>query len=92
MKYEANESAADECCDHQGTGASEAMLRAEIGFWRGLLNSCDQAVPVESVERMEQALALAELRLLQLYGGEEAGRASCSGPVRTSRPVTKSLH
>jgi hypothetical protein len=47
--------------------AGETLLRSEVAFWRELLASCDGGQPPESVERMRQALALAEYRLLSLY-------------------------
>lgn len=50
----------------QGAGDCEALLRAEIGFWRELLEESSESVPAASIERMRQALALAEHRFLQL--------------------------
>jgi hypothetical protein len=47
--------------------AGETLLRSEITFWRELLASSDGAQPPEAVDRMRQALALAEYRLLSLY-------------------------
>ena len=44
-------------------GVSEALLRTEIGFWRDLIESCQETDPPERVERMRFALALAESRL-----------------------------
>lgn len=46
------------------TAAGEILLRSEIAFWRELLASSDGVQPVEAVDRMRQALALAEYRLL----------------------------
>lgn len=71
---------------------AEALLRAEIGFWRDLLSNRDRRVPPDSVERMQQALALAEWRLLQLRRQDGAGTASCAGPTRTSNARTRFLH
>lgn len=65
----------------------EFLLRSEITFWRDLVTSCGDAVPAESIERMKQALALAESRLLQLYRGDRDGIPSSSGPERTSEPT-----
>jgi hypothetical protein len=48
-------------------GPNEALLRSEIGFWRELIESCGEAQPRDSVERMRQALALAETRLMHLF-------------------------
>lgn len=62
--------------------ANEAMLRSEIGFWRELIDSCDESQPADSIERMQQALALAETRLQVLFQkylmtpGEKAGGKS----------------
>ena len=47
--------------------ASEALLKSEIAFWREMIQSCDAGYPADSLERMNQALGLAEYRLLQLY-------------------------
>ncbi len=54
--------------DRQGTtgvrhGISQALLQSEIGFWRELIESCQQTGPPDSVERMRHALALAESKL-----------------------------
>ena len=49
-------------------GAMEVLLRSEIGFWRELIESCPEAQPRDSVERMRHALALAESRLADLLG------------------------
>jgi hypothetical protein len=92
MEYDDNETSADERSQHASAGSCEVMLRAEIGFWRELLSSCDQTEPPENVERMQQALALAELRFLQLQRDVQAGRLSCPGPVWASRTGSKSLH
>lgn len=75
-----------------GAGTSEVLLRAEIGFWRELLNSCDGSVPADSIERMQQALALAEHRFLQLCRDRGAVNASSPGPAWTSQSGTESLH
>jgi len=44
-------------------GISEALLRSEIGFWREMIESCQETEPPDSLERMRYALALAESRL-----------------------------
>lgn len=46
---------------------SEFVLRSEVAFWRELVRDSGEAVPPESLERMRQALALAERCLRQLY-------------------------
>jgi hypothetical protein len=75
-------------CEAQG----ETLLRAEIGVWREMLEVADCTVPAESVERMQQALALAECRLLQLFGERSAQAASSSCPESTSPALSRSLH
>lgn len=40
-----------------------ALLRSEIAFWQELIDSCPKSYCPESLERMRQALALAESRL-----------------------------
>jgi hypothetical protein len=40
-----------------------ALLRSEISFWRELIDSCPKSHCPESLERMRQALALAESKL-----------------------------
>ena len=92
MKYDDLEASADGAAQQSGAGASEVLLRAEIGFWRELLNSCDRTVPAARVERMQQALALAEHRYLQLSRDRRAGNASSPGPAWTSQPGTEFLH
>ena len=40
-----------------------ALLRSEISFWRELIDSCQESHCPESLERIRQALALAESKL-----------------------------
>ena len=53
-------------------GIYEALLRSEICFWKGMIAGRDPAHPLDSLhsldslERMQQALALAESRLVTL--------------------------
>jgi len=47
---------------------NEAALRSEVGFWREMIRARSDALPAEAVERMHHALALAEYRLVALYG------------------------
>lgn len=62
-------------------GINEALLRSEIGFWREMIDSCDASQPAESVERMHQALALAESRLACLFETyQQTGRAGLHPP------------
>jgi len=54
--------------DRQGAagvqhGISQALLQSEIGFWRELIESCQETDPPDSIERMRHALALAESKL-----------------------------
>ena len=44
-------------------GISEALLKSEIGFWREMIDSCQESESPDNVERMRYALALAESRL-----------------------------
>ena len=44
-------------------GVYEALLQSEICFWKDMIVGSDPAHPLESLERMQQALALAESRL-----------------------------
>ena len=57
-------------------GINEALLRSEIGFWRELIDSSNSSQPAASIERMQQALALAESRLACLFETyRQTGRA-----------------
>ncbi len=48
------------------SGINEALLRSEICFWQDMIAGCDPTHPLESLERMQQALTLAKSRLLTL--------------------------
>jgi hypothetical protein len=62
-------------------GTNEALLRSEISFWQELITSCDETQTPEAMERMHQALALAQCRLERLFGGfEQAKRAGRERP------------
>jgi hypothetical protein len=54
--------------DTEGLQVNEAALRSEVGFWREMIRARSDALPAEAVERMHHALALAEHRLVALYG------------------------
>jgi hypothetical protein len=55
---------------------NEVSLRAEILFWRELIETCPPDQPASSRERMQQALALAESKLRSLYAAHrDAGAA-----------------
>ena len=63
--------------------AQGAMLEAEIGFWQELIDDCGATHPTESLERMQQALALAECRLACLSSGSYPADDR-AGPDRTN--------
>ena len=63
-----------------GPGINEALLRSEIGFWRELIDACNDKEPTDSVERMQQALALAESRLRELFQSHQDNRKAESAP------------
>jgi hypothetical protein len=44
----------------------EALLQSEIEFWREVIATCPDTQSTASLERMHQALALAETRLARL--------------------------
>lgn len=70
----------------------EALLRAEIGFWRELLRDGADNLPAESLERVRQALALAEYKL-QLWFRSRRGTGGSTGcPGRTSEDDPGSVH
>jgi len=71
---------------------SESLLRAEIAFWRELLSECDRSVPPESIERMRQALALAERRFLQICRDRLAEGVSSTAPFCTGAVDGKVVH
>ncbi len=45
----------------------ESMIQAEIEFWKEIIATCPVTQSSECVERMHQALALAESRLANLH-------------------------
>lgn len=50
-----------------GAQLNETLLRSEITFWQEMIGCRSDAMPAYAVERMHQALELAESRLLTLY-------------------------
>jgi len=70
----------------------DGLLRAEIGFWRQLLAAAEPTLPPESIERMQQALALAEYRLLRQLGERPGAGVSSTGPESTSGVVGRCIH
>ena len=59
-------------------GCNEALLRSEIDFWKDMIAACESTHPLESTERMQQALALAERRLATLIREYQAAYSSGS--------------
>jgi hypothetical protein len=51
-----------------GPHINETVLRSEIAFWQEMIGSVSSDLPVEAVERMQHALALAERKLSHFYG------------------------
>lgn len=92
MKYRRKNGSARHIARPVGCVPGEEMLRAEIGFWREMLESCDTNAPAESIERMQQALALAERRFFQLLGDNRGARVSWAGPAGTSIRGTNAIH
>ena len=62
-------------------GINEALLRSEICFWNDMIADSDPAHPLESLERMQQALALAKSRLATLF--EDYQQAYVSDTLNT---------
>ena len=77
--------------DYQGC---EALLRSEISFWQELIASCPSTQSLDSIERMSQALALAESRLVVLLemSQQSSPGLSTDCPPRTSATHTKPIH
>ena len=58
-----------------GSQFNEIALRSEVSFWREMIQARSEELAAEAVERMHYALALAEHRLVELYGSTP-GKAS----------------
>jgi len=71
---------------------NDVLLRAEVAFWRDMLASETDSLPGESIERIRQALALAESRLLCLVLHECGPDASSDRPEGSSAARPRSLH
>lgn len=71
---------------------SAALLQSEVVFWREMLARETDALPPESIERIRQALALAEHRLLVGVLDAEDRAESSEGPSGTSRGERRRLH
>ena len=78
----AGSAAAGESCEP----VNEALLRTEIGFWRELIDSCDGTQAPESIERMHQALALAEHKLCILFAAHRAKTGGDANVFYLERP------
>lgn len=78
--------------DRPAVRCSEALLRSEVAFWREMLSGDLGSLPAESVERMRQALALAEYRLLASVPDTERPEGSNEGPGASSDPGGPCLH
>jgi hypothetical protein len=52
-------------------GLNVTLLRSEISFWKELIDTCDSSQSPDSLERMHQALALAELHLSTLSSSHQ---------------------
>ena len=67
-------------------GINEALLRSEIAFWSEMIESCDKTQTADALERMHQAMALAELRLSGLFDTyRQSGRAGLKRPSNVYR-------
>ena len=91
MMNEPNDRAGQDLPQWMEFGRTEFLLRTEVAFWRDLVESCGAESAPESIERMRQALALAERRLLQLYAESGHDPRSSTGPAGTSGPGSMAL-
>ena len=71
---------------------SEVLLRSEVLFWREMLTRECGSLPAESLERIRQALALAEYRLMAVVLESGGPGRSSDGPGPTSRGRDEALH
>jgi len=62
---------------------SEALLRSEIGFWKEMILRSQAPAASCAMERMEQALALAEFRLSNL--GNQARQSLKNDPAPANK-------
>lgn len=92
MKQTEQKQAPCDLADPWARAAREILLRSEIAFWREMLAENDESLPAESRERMQQALALAERRLLQLVTGGSCRSGSRTGPLGTSQSWGGPIH
>jgi hypothetical protein len=71
----------------------EALLHSEIEFWQEVIATCPVTQSSECIERMRQALALAQSRLENLQAGFRAtgfpGSCNHSTPVNTQSETDK---
>ena len=71
-------------------GINAALLRSEIGFWQEMINSSDKPPAPVALERMEQALALAESRLKSLFRNHQ--HPACNNTRTQSNVYSISRH
>ena len=46
----------------------ESVLASEAAFWREMIDSCDEFLKPDAIERMRHALSLAERRIADVQG------------------------
>ena len=69
-------------------GISAALLRSEIGFWQDLIESSKGPLASGALERMEQALALAQSRLQRLLQNSQQPAANVNLPHSNVYSIT----
>lgn len=67
----------------------ESLLRSEIMFWNDMIESCERKHPGEALERMQQALALAQTRLTALINEHREHLISKQQPSASVLPLEK---
>ena len=70
--------------------SQKKLLRVEIDFWRDMIDTHERAKDTMASERMRQALALAERKLLMLEAtrpGMELGQGDGTNPSSTRRTL-----
>ena len=58
----------------------QSLLEAEISFWQEMIKFCDPSITDESLERMQQALALAQTKLNHQLSSHKSERKSGECP------------
>jgi len=59
-------------------GVDDSLLQAEISFWQEMIKFRDDTMTDESLERMQQALALAQCKLKNSLISSQSSRLSHS--------------